>query len=47
MWKQRFRALWLKWGNQNTKFFYATTSQRKRKNKIVGLQDKLGEWKDD
>ena len=29
------------------KFFHATTSQRKRKNKIVGLKNKLKEWKDD
>ena len=45
----KVRALWLKWGDQNMKFFHTITSQRKRKKKkkIVGLQNKLGEWKDD
>ena len=47
MWKQRSRALWLKWGDRNTKFFHATASQRRRKNRIEGLQNQNGEWIDD
>lgn len=46
MWNQRSRALWLKWGDRNTKFFHPTTSQRRRKTWIVGLQNPVGEWQE-
>ena len=44
MWKQWSREEWLKNGDRNTKFFYATASQRQRKNRIEGLMDFEGVW---
>ena len=44
MWKQRSRALWMRWGDRNTKFFHATTTQRQRHNKIEGLWGADGAW---
>ena len=43
MWNQRSISLWLKCGDRNTKFFQTTVSQRRRKNKIEGLNDN-GVW---
>ncbi|XP_075655069.1 uncharacterized protein LOC142625268 [Castanea sativa] len=34
-------------GDRNTKFFHAVASQRRRRNKIVGLQSPSGEWQED
>ena len=47
MWKQRLRALWIKSGDRNTKFFHATANQRHRKNRIERLRDGDGRWKDE
>ena len=47
MWKQRLRIEWLKYGDKNSKFFHATASQRRQKNRIGGLVDELGVWHDD
>ncbi|KAJ1397797.1 hypothetical protein SESBI_31589 [Sesbania bispinosa] len=34
-WGQRSRLKWIKWGDHNTKFFHATTVQRRGRNMIV------------
>ncbi|XP_050249301.1 uncharacterized protein LOC126696657 [Quercus robur] len=47
MWQQRSRVQWLKNGDQNTKFFHRTATQRKRKNFIKGLRDGNGVWQED
>ncbi|KAK3204142.1 hypothetical protein Dsin_018188 [Dipteronia sinensis] len=41
-WKQRSRADWLLAGDQNSKFFHAQASARKKKNTIVSLTDDNG-----
>ena len=47
MWNQRSRALWIKCGNRNTKFFHATANNRQRKNRIEGISDLEGRWRED
>ncbi|XP_074293711.1 uncharacterized protein LOC141620847 [Silene latifolia] len=41
-WRQRSRALWLKDGDRNTKFFHTRAGERKRKNFIAKLIDEDG-----
>ena len=43
MWQQRSRALWLKDGDQNTKYFHSRATNRKRRNSLVVLRDDTGE----
>ncbi|KAG2663966.1 hypothetical protein I3760_16G057200 [Carya illinoinensis] len=45
MWRQRAKALWLREGDQNSKFFHSKASHRKRKNFIDKLQNDAREWK--
>lgn len=40
----KVRVDWLKKGNKKTKYFYYKESSRKRKNKILGVKDKNGNW---
>lgn len=47
MWNQRSRAIWLKSGDRNTKFFHATATQRRKKNIIEGLKGPVGNWHED
>lgn len=44
MWRQKSKSLWLKEGDQNTKFFHSKASHRKRKNNITRLKDGNGVW---
>ena len=46
MWNQRSRALWIKYGDRNTKFFHATANNRQRKNRIEGINDSEGRWRE-
>lgn len=42
--EEKSRALWLKDGDRNTKFFHGKTSQRQRTNGIKKLRDDNGGW---
>lgn len=46
MWNQRSRASWIKWEDHNTKFFHATASRRRRRNRIGGLLNAEGVWQE-
>jgi len=46
-WAMWSRLQWLKWGDQNTRFFHATTIQRQQRNKISLLQDHQQQWVSD
>uniref|UniRef100_A0A803QD63 Reverse transcriptase n=1 Tax=Cannabis sativa TaxID=3483 RepID=A0A803QD63_CANSA len=43
-WNQRSRAIWLKEGDKNNKFFHRKASNRKAKNTIKGLVDERLNW---
>lgn len=43
-WKQRAKVFWLKEGDLNTKFFYASANSRRKTNQISRLQDEDGNW---
>lgn len=41
-WRQRAKVFWMRDGDMNTKFFHATATSRKQKNKISKLHDEEG-----
>ncbi|XP_042983163.1 uncharacterized protein LOC122312584 [Carya illinoinensis] len=46
MWRQRSRAVWLKEGDNNTRYFHMKASQRRHKNGIFRIQYDRGQWQD-
>lgn len=43
-WSQRSRVKWLNWGDRNSKFFHASTVQRRERNRIIRLSDGENGW---
>ncbi|KAJ1436344.1 Zinc finger, CCHC-type [Sesbania bispinosa] len=43
-WAQRSRLKWLNYGDKNSKFFHASTIQRRDRNKLYRLKDSEGNW---
>nr|KYP63746.1 hypothetical protein KK1_018328 [Cajanus cajan]KYP63779.1 hypothetical protein KK1_018361 [Cajanus cajan] len=43
-WFQKSRCKWLEFGDRNTSYFHGTTVIRRRKNRIVKLQNEEGVW---
>lgn len=43
IWRQKSRIAWLKFGDNNTRFFHWTTNHRNKMNTILGLYDS-GSW---
>ncbi|KAK3211637.1 hypothetical protein Dsin_016343 [Dipteronia sinensis] len=45
-WKQRAKVDWLRNRDRNTRFFHSKASARKSRNKLKGLFDDSGIWRD-
>lgn len=43
-WRQRAKDHWLMNGDKNTRWFHNKASYRKKKNHIVGMEDRSGQW---
>ena len=44
MWHQRAKNDWLKFGDQNTKYFHCHVTKRNKMNFISGLENEQGSW---
>ena len=44
MWHQRAKNDWLKFGDQNTKYFHCRATERNKRNFISGLKNEQGSW---
>ncbi|XP_058725646.1 uncharacterized protein LOC131596933 [Vicia villosa] len=44
VWRQRSRAVWLKEGDRNTRFFHAKANQRRKTNRIKRMMDSSRRW---
>lgn len=46
-WSQKVRVQWLREGDNNSKFFHACTTQKRKTNRLVQLEKELGGWCED
>lgn len=44
IWRQKSRELWLNQGDKCSKFFFASTMVRQKRNNIVGIKKDDGQW---
>ncbi|KAL8171561.1 LOW QUALITY PROTEIN: hypothetical protein V2J09_023365 [Rumex salicifolius] len=44
IWFQKARDKWILFGDNNTKYFHASTIVRRRRNRVEALQDGNGDW---
>lgn len=42
-WRQRSQIFWMREGDRNTRFFHATTSQRRQRNEVTNLRGENGQ----
>lgn len=45
-WRQRCKNLWAQERDRNTRYFHSRATQRRKTNRIMGLEDMMGVWKD-